>query len=126
VTPHERCDSLALSLRANPRAGITTLISAEVNQFTLLIGSMVVIFSLSAGQALSFPLESRQTTEFLLTAGSRQFVSWPAGGIRLGVTGVRVRRWGTHRRNLGAGFPPCRQVGGQHGRSQDPCNSAQG
>ena len=82
------------SLRANPRAGITTLISAEVNQLTLLIASMVVIFSLSAGQALSFPLDSRQATEFLLTAAVSAFalvliaprlLSWRAGLVLLGL-----------------------------------------
>ena len=82
------------SLRANPRAGITTLISAEVNQLTLLVGSMVVIFSLSAGQALNFPLDSRQATEFLLTAAVSTFalvliaprlLSWRAGLVLLGL-----------------------------------------
>ena len=82
------------SLRANPQAGLTTLISAEVNQMTLLIGSMVVIFSLSAGQALSFPLEQRQTIEFLLTSAVSGFalalmlprmVGWKTGAVLLGL-----------------------------------------
>ena len=82
------------SLRANPQAGLTTLISAEVNQMTLLIGSMVVIFSLSAGQALSFPLENRQTIEFLLTSAVSGFalalmlpriVGWKTGTVLLGL-----------------------------------------
>lgn len=55
------------ALRSNPQAGLTTLISEEVNQLTILIGSMAIVFSLSAGEVLSFPLESRQLTEFLLT-----------------------------------------------------------
>ena len=60
--------AILFSLRANPTAGITTLISAEVNQLTVLVGSMVAIFSLSIGDALSFPLDDRQSTEFFLTA----------------------------------------------------------
>ena len=62
--------AVLFSLRANPLAGMTTLISAEVNQLTLLIGSMAVIFSVSAGEILSFPLDSRQSfhLEFLLIA----------------------------------------------------------
>ena len=80
------------SLRANPQAGLTTVISAEVNQMTLLIGSMVVIFSLSAGQALNFPLEDRQTIEFLLTSAVSGFalalilprmIGWKTGSILL-------------------------------------------
>ena len=80
------------SLRANPQAGLTTVISAEVNQMTLLIGSMVVIFSLSAGQPLNFPLEDRQTIEFLLTSAVSGFalalilprmIGWKTGAVLL-------------------------------------------
>lgn len=65
--------AVLFSLRANPLAGMTTLISAEVNQLTLLIGSMAVIFSVSAGEILSFPLDSRQSAEFLLTSAVSLF-----------------------------------------------------
>ena len=87
------------SLRANPQAGLTTLISAEVNQMTLLIGSMVLIFSLSAGQALNFPLEERQTIEFLLTSAVSGFalalmlprvVGWKTGAVLLGLFVVHL------------------------------------
>ena len=59
---------------------------------TLLIGSMVVVFSLSAGQALSFPLDSRQSVEFLLTSAVSTFalvlvapriVGWKTGMVLL-------------------------------------------
>ena len=82
------------SLRANPRAGITTLIAAEVTQLTLLIGSIVFIFSASAGQLLSFQLDSRQAVEFLLTASVSVFaitlvasrlMSWRGGFALLGL-----------------------------------------
>ena len=80
--------AILFSLRANPTAGLTTLISAEVNQFTLLIGSMAVIFSVSAGDFLSFPFDSHQAAEFLLTSAVSVFalvlifprqVKWPVG-----------------------------------------------
>ena len=80
--------ALLFSLRANAIAGITTLISSQVNQLTLLIGSMVVVFSLSAGELLSFPLNDRQSVEFFLTTAVSAFailliaprlVSWKAG-----------------------------------------------
>ena len=61
------------TLRANPTAGLSTLISAEVNQLTLLIGSMVMIFSLAAGDVLSFPLIDRQLAEFLLLTAVSTF-----------------------------------------------------
>ena len=65
--------AVLFTLRANPVGGMTTLISAEVNQLTLLIGSMVVVFSLSVGQPLSFGLDDRQAIEFLLTSAMSVF-----------------------------------------------------
>ena len=85
---------MLFSLRANPLAGMTTLISAEVNQLTLLIGSMAGIFSVSAGEILSFPLDSRQSAEFLLTSAVSLFallliaprlISWKVGAVILGL-----------------------------------------
>jgi cation:H+ antiporter len=86
--------AMLFSLRANPVAGITTLISSEVNQLTVLIGSMVVIFSMSVGEPLSFALESRQAVEFLLTSAVSLFailliaprsISWQGGLVLLGL-----------------------------------------
>ena len=65
--------AILFSLRANPVAGITTLISSEVNQFTVLVGSMVVVFSISVGEPLNFVLDSRQAIEFLLTSSVSVF-----------------------------------------------------
>jgi cation:H+ antiporter len=55
------------ALQANPMVGIRTLISAGVNQMTVLIGTMPLVFSLSLGEAHAFPLDFRQAMEFLLT-----------------------------------------------------------
>lgn len=60
--------ALFYTARGNPAAGITVLISAGVNQLTLLIGSMPIIYSASAGQLLSVHLEHRQVMEFFLTS----------------------------------------------------------
>ena len=84
--------AVLFSLRANPVAGLTALISSSVNQLTLLVGSMVVLFSAAAGEVLSFPLDGRQTIEFLLTTSvsaaalvlvARRVISWNAGAILL-------------------------------------------
>lgn len=86
--------AILFSLRSNPTAGLTTLISSEVNQLTVLIGSMVVIFSLSAGEPLNFLLDSRQSVEFLLTSAVSLFgllliaprlISWGSGLTLLGL-----------------------------------------
>ncbi len=84
--------AVLFTLRANPAAGLTTLISSGVNQLTLLVGSMAVIFSASAGEFLSFPLDDRQGIEFLLTTAvsvaglmlvARRVISWNAGALLL-------------------------------------------
>jgi cation:H+ antiporter len=82
------------ALRSNPHAVLTTLISEEVNQLSILIGSMAIVFSLSAGEVLSFPLESRQLTELLLTSSVSAFaivllapkmIGWRAGAVLFGL-----------------------------------------
>ncbi len=65
--------AVLFSLRANPNDGLTALISSQTNQLTLLIGSTVIIFSISAGQILNFPLNTLQSNEFLLTAATSIF-----------------------------------------------------
>lgn len=59
--------AVIFALRANPGAAITALISAEVSQMTVLIGSMPTVFSIALGRAHAFPLDSQQVTEFMLT-----------------------------------------------------------
>lgn len=61
------------SLRARGADGLTTLISSQVNQLTLLVGSVVIIFSIAAGGPFNFPLDSLQSSEFLLTAATSAF-----------------------------------------------------
>ena len=65
--------ALLYTARGNPAAGITVLISAGVNQLTVLIGSMPIIYSLSAGKLLSVHLEHRQVLEFVLTSSLALF-----------------------------------------------------
>lgn len=65
--------AVLFTLRSNPQAGLTTLVSSEVNQLTLLVGSITIVFSISAGEVLSFPLDDRQSIEFLLTAAVSAF-----------------------------------------------------
>ena len=91
--------AILFSLRANPLAGITVLISASVIQLTLLIGSMPVIFSVSVGQIESFPLDSRQLAEFLLMSAVSVFailliaprrISWKGGLTLLALFAVHL------------------------------------
>ena len=84
--------AVLFSLRAHPVEGLTALISSQVNQLTLLVGSMTVIFSMSAGEVISFPLNDRQGIEFLLTTAvslfgvlliAKRVISWKMGAVLL-------------------------------------------
>ena len=65
--------AILFSLQASPMDGMSTLISAGLSQLTLLVGSMVVIFSIAAGEPLNFVLDDRQAVEFLLTSAMSVF-----------------------------------------------------
>lgn len=65
--------ALLLTLRVNAIGGMTTLISSGINQLTLLIGCMPIVFSLSFGQPAGFPLDHQQAVEFLLTSSMSLF-----------------------------------------------------
>ena len=80
--------AVLFSPRADAIAGLTTLISAEVNKLTLLMGGLVGVFSISAGDLLNFPLNHMQSVEFLLTAAVSvlgvifvisRVINWQAG-----------------------------------------------
>jgi cation:H+ antiporter len=57
-----------LALRGKEDASIGTLLSAKVNQWTLLVGSLPVAYAIGGGGAAGLLLDGRQTEEFLLTA----------------------------------------------------------
>jgi cation:H+ antiporter len=63
-----------LAARGRHDAGMTVLISSKVNQWTLLIGSLPLAFSISGG-TLTVPLDfdSRQSEEVFLTAAQSLF-----------------------------------------------------
>ena len=60
-----------LSLR--PGYALGALISDKINQWTLLVGALPLIYSLGAGTLLALPLDARQDEEFFLTAAQSLF-----------------------------------------------------
>ena len=57
-----------MAFRGDAAAGLGTLVSSKVNQWTLLIGTIPIAYSLSLGRPGSLPLDTRQQHELLLTA----------------------------------------------------------
>ncbi|MBI4522215.1 MAG: sodium:calcium antiporter [Deltaproteobacteria bacterium] len=65
--------AILFALKANPGASIGTLISSKVNQWTLLIGMLPVVYAISAGEIVPMQMDHRQTEEVLLTAAQSLF-----------------------------------------------------
>ena len=50
-----------------------TLLSSKVNQWTLLVGTIPIVFAISAGTTDGLPLDAQQRVELLLTAAQSLF-----------------------------------------------------
>lgn len=59
--------------RLNTDAGLGTLVSSKVNQWTLLVGTLPIVFALASGGFHGLPIEARQREELLLTAAQSLF-----------------------------------------------------
>jgi cation:H+ antiporter len=62
-----------LTLRGKATAALGLLLSAKINQWTLLVGSLPLSYSLGAGELAALPLDQRQVGEVLLTAAQSLF-----------------------------------------------------
>ncbi|MGY1729617.1 sodium/calcium exchanger protein [Geodermatophilus sp. SYSU D01062] len=76
----------AWRLRASDSLG--TLLSSKVNQWTLLVGTIPVVFALSSTGLHGLPLDTQQRTELLLTAAQSLFAVSLLVGLRLTTTGA--------------------------------------
>ncbi len=74
-------------LDGRARAGLTTMISDKINQWTLLVGMLPIAMSIGAGKLMSLPLDARQHEEFFLTAAQSLF------GLAL-LLQLRLSVWG--------------------------------
>lgn len=54
--------------RGAATAAMGTLVSSKINQWTLLVGMLPLIYSISLGEATGLPLDGRQKDELLLTS----------------------------------------------------------
>jgi cation:H+ antiporter len=60
--------AILFALRLRGSVGIGTLISSKVNQWTLLVGAIPIVYAISAGGWGGLPLDARQTEELILTS----------------------------------------------------------
>jgi cation:H+ antiporter len=59
--------------RLNTNAALGTLVSSKVNQWTLLVGTLPIVFTLASGSFGGLPIIARQREELLLTAAQSVF-----------------------------------------------------
>jgi cation:H+ antiporter len=59
--------------KARSTAGFNALISSKLNQWTLLIGTLVVVYSLALGRYGALPFDQKQSGEIWLTAAQSFF-----------------------------------------------------
>ncbi|MFC3478483.1 sodium:calcium antiporter [Halobacterium litoreum] len=59
--------------KARSTAGFNALISSKLNQWTLLIGTLAVVYSIAAGQVGTLPFDHKQTAEIWITAAQSAF-----------------------------------------------------
>jgi cation:H+ antiporter len=75
--------AILFALRRRGPLGMGALVSAKVNQWTLLVGALPVAYSLSAGTWKGLPLDARQTEELLLTSAQSLLAALLLAELRL-------------------------------------------
>jgi cation:H+ antiporter len=65
--------AILFALRAQPGTSMGALLSSKVNQWTLLIGMLPVVFAISAGRLGPMEMDQRQIEEMFLTAAQSLF-----------------------------------------------------
>ncbi|MFN8627132.1 MAG: sodium:calcium antiporter [Candidatus Binatia bacterium] len=72
-----------LTLKGDAQAGLGAMVSAKVNQWTLLVGTLPLVYSLGLGRAGALVLDGRQVEEVLLTAAQSLFAVAVICNLRL-------------------------------------------
>lgn len=65
--------AILFALKAQPGTSMGALLSSKVNQWTLLIGMLPIVYAVSAGNPAGMHMDSRQVEEMFLTAAQSLF-----------------------------------------------------
>ena len=77
--------AIIFALRQNPTAGFGTLLSSKVNQWTLLVGMLPLVYSISGGHVQPMVLDARQAEELFLTAAQSLLALVLLSNLRFGL-----------------------------------------
>jgi len=72
-----------LTLKGDAQAGMGAMVSSKVNQWTLLVGTLSVVYSLALGRPGALILDERQVEEILLTSAQSFFAIVILSDLRL-------------------------------------------
>lgn len=81
--------AILFAWRLSARTGLGALISSKVNQWTLLVGTLPIVFAIFAGQLIGLPLNQVQQVELWVTATQSVF----AVAIIASRTVTRTEAW---------------------------------
>ncbi|MBI2168853.1 MAG: sodium:proton exchanger [Actinobacteria bacterium] len=65
--------AILFAWRLKAKAGLGALVSSKVNQWTLLVGTLPIVFALSSGSTHGLPIDGVQREEIFLTAAQSVF-----------------------------------------------------
>ena len=78
--------AILFALKARASASLGTLVSSKVNQWTLLVGMLPLVYNLSAGHLMPMPMDARQSEEIFLTAAQSLFGLVVIANLRFSIT----------------------------------------
>jgi cation:H+ antiporter len=65
--------AILFAWKGNAAAGMRAMVSSKVNQWTLLVGTLALVYSIAKGEVAALPLDSHQTIELFLTSAQSLF-----------------------------------------------------
>ena len=77
--------AMIFALRRNPTAGLGTLLSSKVNQWTLLVGMLPLVYAISGAHVQPMALDGRQVEELFLTASQSLLALVILANLRFGL-----------------------------------------
>ena len=72
-----------LTLKGDAQGGMGAMISSKVNQWTLLVGTLPLVYSIALGHPGALHLDARQVEEILLTSAQSLFAVAVLSNLRL-------------------------------------------
>ena len=65
--------AILFAWRGNAAAGMRAMVSSKVNQWTLLVGTLALVYSIASGRPAALPIDGRQAMELFLTSAQSLF-----------------------------------------------------